>query len=108
MVTKFYLLFVLAITGYAKDVAVLIGGYLIDDFNHDLSVDVYTNHLTDAEKICEQTGKVPSVPDLPLGTSGHVGVFVPNSGIYICGWFGNLTQQSSGCWRYDPRVDKYE
>ena len=107
MLTKFYLLSVLVINVHAKDVAVLTGGYLIDDFNHDLSVDVYTNHLADAEKICEQTGKVPSVPNLPFGTSGHVGVFVPKSGIYICGWFGNLTQQSSGCWRYDPRVKRY-
>ena len=108
MLTKFYFLSVLAITSYAKDVAVLIGGYMVDDFNHDLSIDVYTNHLTDADKICEQTGKVPSVPDLPFGTSGHTGIFIPNSGIYICGWFGDLTQQSSGCYKYDPRVNRYK
>ena len=88
--------------GQAKEVAVLIGGYVIDDFNHDLTVDVYTNHLRDAEKVCEQTGKSPIVPDLPFGTSGHSAIFLPNSGIYVCGWFGNLTQQSSGCWKYDP------
>ena len=74
-----------AVKGQAKDAAVLIAGYIMDDFNHDLSVDVYTNHLDDAEKVCEQTGIPPTVPDLPFGTSGHSGVFLSDSGIYICG-----------------------
>ena len=100
-----------AVKGQAKDAAVLIGGYVgrfgrIEDFNHDLSVDVYTNHLSDVEKVCQQTGNPPTVPDLPFGTSGHSGVFLPDSGIHICGWFGNLTQQSSSCWKYDARISK--
>ena len=95
-----------AVKGQAKDAAVLIGGYIMEDFNHDFSVDVYTNHLDDAEKVCQQTGSPPTVPNLPFGTSGHSGVFLPDSGIYICGWFGNLTQQSSSCWKYNPRISK--
>ena len=92
---------------HAQDMAVLLGGYNTDQHTHWKSVDVYTTHLKDSEKLCESTGAVPFIPDLPLGTQNHAAIFLPNSGIFVCGWLGDMSQQLSECWNYDPRISRY-
>ena len=88
---------------HAKEMGVLIGGLDSEDHSHWTSVDVYTKHLDDADKKCE-TGAEPMVPDFPFGTSKHNAIFLQNSGIYVCGWLGQMSQQSSECWNYNPNV----
>jgi hypothetical protein len=92
----------------AQEMAVLLGGYNTDEQNtHSKPVDVYTKHLEASARLCEETGSEPTIPDLPFGTSKHNAIFLPNSGIYVCGWLGDLSQQSSECWNYDPRIKRY-
>ena len=86
------------------DMGVLIGGLDSHDFSHYLGVDVYTTHLSDDEKKCENTGKEPTIPDFPFGITKHNAIYLPNHGIYVCGWVGNLQQQSSECWNYNPEI----
>ena len=108
MWTCFSIVAFLTATGLAKEVAVLIGGQTGVDYSYDPSVDVYTNHLKDDEKVCEETGKEPTIPDLPFALSDcGSAIFLPNHGIYVCGYFGDSFGNWLGnCWRYDPRVNK--
>ena len=98
---------ILCIGVNTQEVAVLLGGRLINNGHHIYTVDVFTKHLEESERFCMETGVEPSVPDLPLGISSPKTVFLPNSGIYSCGWFGDLRHTSSECWKYDPRVNRY-
>ena len=98
----------LCVGARAEDMAVLLGGQnTADQTTHWKPVDVYTKHLEASARLCDETGAEPTIPDLPMGTSKHNAIFLPNSGIYVCGWLGDLSQQSSECWNYDPRVKRY-
>ena len=90
----------------AQDVemAVLIGGLDSDDFSYYKGVDVYTSHLNEDQKKCDETGKEPTIPDFPFGTSKHNAIYLPDQGIYVCGWVGAMSQQTSQCWNYNPNV----
>lgn len=101
---RYYLIFALLNVGaHAQEMGVLIGGLDSEDHSHWTSVDIYTKHLDDADKKCE-TGAEPTIPDFPFGTSKHNAIYLPNSGIYVCGWLGQMSQQMSECWNYNPKV----
>ena len=91
---------------YAKEVAVLIGGWNNENRTHWIPVDIYDTHLEDSEKYCKD-GNKPTIPNLPWGTTGHTGIFLPNYGIYLCGWYGDTKQERSECWNYNPQIKRY-
>ena len=88
------------------DMAVLIGGLDSDTASYYRGVDVYTTHLTDDEKKCKTTGTAPTIPDLPFGTSRHDAIYLPNYGIYVCGWISSMGLQTTECWNYNPEVSR--
>jgi len=103
MLRYFWMFALLNVGTHALDMGVLIGGLDSEDHSYWTSVDVYTKHLDDADKKCE-TGAEPTIPDFPFGTSKHNAIYLPDSGIYVCGWLSQMNQTMTECWNYNPNV----
>ena len=86
------------------EVAVIIGG---TNESHDfLDVEVYS-YLDHVKKPCSN-GEYPSVPDLPKPLVGASAVYVPETGIYVCGGV-DVTDDGyvphKDCYKYNPKIN---
>ena len=81
------------------EVAVIIGGTDTTNTSFD-EVEVY-NWIDNQWKTCPNESML-QVPNLPIPIYGASAVYLPDTGIYVCGGFDN----QNDCYVYNPRQSR--